>query len=378
MAATVLNLPFGTIYAFSVFLKPIEQTLGVGRAQMALVFALATIVLTVAMNLTPLLYRWFAAIPLLLLSGALGAAGLGLAAMATSFTDLLVGYGILFGIGGGISFIVLQQGVNQTVGARSGLINGYVVSLYPLGAMIGAPLCGWALAAFGLRPTLAALALVVALASVLAARAFRRADLRLYDHTASAEHSVDPRFGLFLSLFTVFLMAASAGLMVMSQAAGIVEAYGGKTALALGATTLITGSIAAARIGGGWLVDRFPMPQVAAAAHLWSLSGAVLLTAVPTAEISVLALAMVGMGYGIISGATAGAIAQYWPRNAFGRVASRMYIAWCVAAVVLPLIAGWLYDQTQGYGTAILVAAGVNVIGGLLALRLPKHGGAKG
>ena len=46
-AATALNLPFGTLYAFSVFLEPMERLLGVGRAEMSIVFALATITLTV-------------------------------------------------------------------------------------------------------------------------------------------------------------------------------------------------------------------------------------------------------------------------------------------------------------------------------------------
>ena len=48
-----------------------------------------------------------------------------------------------------------------------------------------------------------------------------------------------------------FFLAAAAGLMVMSQAAGIVQAYGGQTALAVGATTFITGAIAAARVAIG-------------------------------------------------------------------------------------------------------------------------------
>ena len=39
--------------------------------------------------------------------------------------------------------IVAQQAVNQTVTTRRGLANGYVVSLYPLGAMLGAPAFGW-------------------------------------------------------------------------------------------------------------------------------------------------------------------------------------------------------------------------------------------
>jgi MFS transporter, OFA family, oxalate/formate antiporter len=372
-AATALNLPFGTLYAFSVFLKPMEQLLAIGRAQMAFVFALATIVLTVGMNVAPMLFRLVAPVPLILLSGAMGVAGLVLVATAGGFVQLALGYGVLFGLGGGIAFIVVQQGVNQAVTSHRGLINGYVVSLYPLGAMVGAPIFGWTIAAFGLRETIAGLAVAIGVAALVSAALFRQVGLALHDASPAGSAERDPQRSLFLKLFVVFLLAASAGLMVMSQAAGIVEAYGGRTALALGATTFITGAIAAARIGGGWLVDRFPMPHVAMAAHLWSLAGALLLTIWPGPAMSVPALAMVGMGYGIISGATAGAIAQYWHRNAFGRIASRMYIAWCLAAIVLPLLAGWLFDRTQGYGTAIVVAAGVNLLGVVVSASLPRR-----
>ena len=181
---------------------------------------------------------------------------------------------------------------------------------------------------------------------------------------------------MFWCLFTVFFLAAAAGLTVLSQAAGIVQAYGGKTALALGATTLITGAIAAMRVGGGALVDRFAAPHVACVAHLWSLTGALILTLWPGPLVSVLGLAMIGMGYGLISGLTAGVIPRYWHRNLFGHIASRMYIAWCIAALSLPVLAGWLYDRTQGYAAVVMIAAAINVLGALLALRLPVRGPA--
>ena len=38
VAATALNLPFGSLYAFSVFLAPLETLLGLSRADLALVF----------------------------------------------------------------------------------------------------------------------------------------------------------------------------------------------------------------------------------------------------------------------------------------------------------------------------------------------------
>ncbi len=372
-AATLLNLPFGTIYAFSVFLKPMEAMLGIGRAQMALVFSVASVCLTLGMLAGPVLYRRFAPVGLLLCAGLCSAIGLLVAASATGIGQLMLGYGLLFGLGGGVAFVMMQQGINQTVEAMSGLANGYVVSLYPLGAMIGAPIFGWSIAAFGLRSTLVGLAITVSLATVAAVLLLRLADIRMQDGQAGAQGSEDRRWSLFARLFGVFFLAAAAGLMVMSQSAGILQAYGAATAFALGGTTFITGAIAAARIGGGWLVDRFEVPWVACAAHLIALSGSLLLLAFPGPAVAVLAMTLIGMGYGFISGLTAGAIARYWHKNDFGRVAGQLYIAWCVAAVSLPVVAGWLFDRTQAYHGAMMIAAVGNLLGAMLATSLPRN-----
>jgi MFS family permease len=372
-AATILNLPFGTIYAFSVFLKPMETMLGIGRAQMALVFSVASICLTLGMLAGPVLYRRFAPVGLLLCAGLCSAVGLLVAASATGIGQLMLGYGLLFGLGGGVAFVMMQQGLNQTVETMSGLANGYVVSLYPLGAMIGAPIFGWSIAAFGLRATLVGLAITVALATLAAALLLRLADIRMQDGQADAQGSEDRRWSLFARLFGVFFLAAAAGLMVMSQSAGILQAYGAATAFALGGTTFITGAIAAARIGGGWLVDRFEVPWVACGAHLIALAGSLLLLVFPGPAVAVLSMTLIGMGYGFISGLTAGAIARYWHKNVFGRVASQLYIAWCVAAVSLPVVAGWLFDRTQAYHGAMMIAAVGNLLGAMLATSLPRN-----
>ncbi len=381
-AATVQNLPFGTIYAFSVFLEPIEALLGVSRAQMTLVFSVATVCLTVGMVVGPTLYRHISSVRLLWVGGAIGAAGLWLAAAAQGIAQLMLGYGVLFGLGGGLAFVIVQQGVNQTLARPSGLVNGYVVSLYPLGAMIGAPLFGWAIEAFGLRATLAALGVVVLAAGGITAGIFRAARVRMQDPShasqppspsVSGAAADNRRWTVFARLFAVFFLAAAAGLTVMSQAAGIMTAYGARTGFALGATTFITGAIAAARIGGGALVDRFAIPQVACGAHLVAGAGSLLLLAWPSPWVAVPGLSMIGVGYGLMSGVTAGAIGRYWHRNLFGRMAGRLYIAWCVAAITLPVLAGWLFDRSHSYDGAMLIAAGVNALGALLAVTLPRR-----
>jgi len=371
VAATVANLPFGTLYAFSVFLKPMEALLGATRAEMSFVFGLATVTLTLGMNFAPQLYRRLSPAALAIACGLSSGAGLWLAASASSIVQFALGYGVLFGPGAGVLFIVGQQAVNQTVRKRRGLANGYVVSLYPLGAMLGAPVFGWTILAFGVQPTLAGLGVVVLTACAIAAVLLRAAKIQMLDAT-SAEVAEGRLGGTFYLLTAVFFLAAAAGLTVLSQAAAIVQAYGGVAALAVGATTFITGAVGAARIAGGWLVDHFAAARVGVGAHACSLSGELMLTLMPTPGTAVLGLGLIGVGYGIVSGLAAGAIAQYWHKNQFGLVASRLYIAWCAAAISLPVLAGALFDRTGSYASAMWVAAGINVLGVLIARMLPS------
>ena len=137
-------------------------------------------------------------------------------------------------------------------------------------------------------------------------------------------------------------------------------------------------AIALARIGGGWLVDRFAVPHVMCAAHALALCGGLLLTLLPAPVTAVLGLGMVGLGYGFVSGATAGGIGLYWRPADYGRVAGRTYIAWCLAAVSLPVLAGYLFDMTRAYSTAVLIAAGANVAGMAMALTMPRRGWREG
>ena len=372
VAATIVNLPFGTLYAFSVFLKPMEALLGATRAEMGFVFGLATVTLTVGMNVAPQLYRRLSPIALALACGLASGLGLLIAASASGFTQFALGYGVLFGPGAGVLFIIAQQAVNQTVTRHRGLANGYVVSLYPLGAMLGAPVFGWSIAVFGVRPTLAGLGGVAGVACAIAAALLRAARIEMHD--TSTPPAEGGRLGrTFYLLTAVFFLAASAGLTVLSQAAAIVQAYGGAAAFAVGATTFITGAVGAARIGGGWLVDHFAAARVGVGAHACSLAGAMLLMLNPTPASAAVALGLIGAGYGIVSGLAAGAIAQYWHKNQFGHVAGRLYIAWCAAAVGLPVLAGALFDRTGSYASAVWVAAGINVLGMVVASRLPAR-----
>jgi OFA family oxalate/formate antiporter-like MFS transporter len=312
---------------------------------------------------------------LMLACAVVSAVGIALAATASGLTQLAIGYGVLFGLGGGAAYILVQQAVNLAITRHHGLVNGYIVALYPAGAMIAAPLFGWAIRDVGVRATLGGFAAVVAVSGVISTWLIAYSGVTLAAGAATAAPSEgERRRSVFWKLWLVFFLAASAGLMVLSQAAGIITAYGGATTLAISGTTFVAGTIAAARLGGGWMADWWTIPAVATGAHGIALTGNVALTLWPGPGISVVSLALVGMGYGLISGVTAAAVAVYWRRELYGLIASRIYLAWCAAAIMLPIVAGHLFDVTQSYGTAIVIAAGGNVVGIIVALGLPRAG----
>ena len=373
-AATALTAPVGALYAFSVFLRPLEALLGLSRADLALVFALAAAGFGVGMMLAPALYRIASTPRLVLACAGVSALGIALAATAGGLVQLAVGYGVLFGVGGGAAYILVQQMANLAVTRRHGLVNGYIVSLLPAGAMVAAPTFGWAIRGFGVRATLWGFAATLAVTGLVSAGLTARSGIAVAAVTASVTMGEEERRrAVFWRLSLVFFLAASAGLMVLSQAAGIIAAYGGGTSLAVYGTTLITAAVAAARLGGGWMVDWLAIPTVAMSAHALALAGAMALSLWPGPGVAVLALAVVGLGYGLISGMTAAAVAVYWRRALYGRMASRVYIAWCAAAIVLPIVAGRLFDLTHGYGAAVLIAGGGNALGVLVAAGLPRQ-----
>ncbi len=372
-AVVVLNLPLGTVYAFSVLLRALEAALGATRAELSFVFAMALICFTGGMNLAPALYRVAAPWVLVLGCAAVAAGGMVLAAMAASVVHLALGYGLLFGLGGGIAYVLLVQGVNLMLTRRQGLVNGIIVSLYPMGAMIGAPLMAWSLAQWGLRPTLLGLAAVLAATGLVTAGLVVASGMYLRPTGPQPPLPALYTSSIFWRLWLIFFLASAAGLTVLSQAAAMVEAYGGAKAVAVFATTGITGCITAARIGGGVLADRFTAPRVMAAAHALALGGNALLLALPGPQVAIASLAMVGLGYGLVSGSTAAAVAAYWGGAQYGRIAARLYVAWCVAAVTLPVLAGRLFDLSGGYGVAVLIAAGGNLLGAGIAASLPQR-----
>ena len=136
LAATLMNLPLGSVYAFSVLLRPIEQELAKVRAPLC--------------RSSSVSQRWasrWGSVSAAFLYRAAPRAGPGAAERAggrrrprdggdaSQEAQLLLGYGIVFGTGGVCPTSSAAE--REHAGAATpGLVNGYFVSLYPMGAML--------------------------------------------------------------------------------------------------------------------------------------------------------------------------------------------------------------------------------------------------
>src|SRR5437899_12092643 len=96
LAGTLLSLPLGSVYSFSVLLRPIEQELAIPRSALSLVFGLATIGFMVGSVSAAFLFRAASAPVLVFVSALAAAGGIAVAATASGLAQLLLGYGLVF------------------------------------------------------------------------------------------------------------------------------------------------------------------------------------------------------------------------------------------------------------------------------------------
>src|SRR3989442_3379781 len=107
--------------------------------------------------------------------------------------------------------------------------------------MIAALVFGWSVGELAVRATLAGLATVLAVAGLIAAWLIAQSRVTLAAAAATAAPGEEERRrAVFWRLWLVFFLAASARVVVLSQAAGIITAYCGADSLALFRPTLIS------------------------------------------------------------------------------------------------------------------------------------------
>lgn len=275
VVAFVLLMFFGLIYAWSLFVDPLEAEFGWDRSATSVVFTLSIITFCIGMLAAGALEERTSPKVVMLITAA--CLGVGLAASAATESILFIygTYGVLVGIGVGLGTDVVMSTTLKWFPDKQGLISGAMLMGFGGGTLVLSPLVTGLLEASGWRTTFVVLG--VAFAVLVGAAAFvlklpsqefvqpllakaRKAEVV---STLDMNGSQMVRTGAFW-LFMVFLMLVTCGgLALISQAVpaamNLLEGAMPE-AEALMMATAAMGSISAfnglGRLGNGIVWDR--------------------------------------------------------------------------------------------------------------------------
>ena len=358
VAVVLLMSSVGTLYSWSIFVAPIEAEFGRSRSVTSIVFAVATTAFTVAMLAGDPMTRGRSLRSNALLACLLGGGGLALAAVAGSIWLVLLGFGVMFGFSNGLVYGVSLQVAQRTTETRRGLLTGIAVSSYMLGTAAGTPLLSASLTLWNYRVTLLILAAYVAASGFLAYLLLRwpQNGSRSSGPTQSSVETSPSARDLAI-LWTVFLLSSVVGVMTLAHAAPLAASLNGVGQDLAFAVVLSALGNGIGRLAGGWLSDWLPARALLCGAPALSGIALAAVIAIPTIDLLLTCLFVVGLGYGCVAGCLPAIVARTYGARRFASIYGRLFTAWGVAGISAPYLGGLSFDSDGNYSTALAAAA---------------------
>ena len=150
----LMTLALGTLYAWSIFVAPLEREFGWKRAQTSTVFTIAVVMFAVSFVLAGRLQDRFGPFWIAITGGALVSLGFFLCAYTTSLHYLFFCYGVLGGVGNGFGYATVVPVMAKWFPDKRGLAIGLALAGYGGGSAIFGPIADLAMFPhFGWRST---------------------------------------------------------------------------------------------------------------------------------------------------------------------------------------------------------------------------------
>jgi len=378
-AAVLLNFCGGFLYGWSILVEPLERSLAATRAEVSAVYSLALVGFTVGMFMADWFLKRLSMAALGFGVCAAMAGGLALAGLVPGYATLMTGYG-LFGFACGVTYFLCIAAVSIELPIRRSVALGLATSSFAVGGVLWPMATAPLLASIGIHPTLVAVAVVLLLAGTLAAILLRLSGAAVARGAGAGEGLFDDFFTgrprVLLALWSSFVLLGVGGLMALSHAAGITVDYGlPESETWLGALMFNLFYVPGALVGG-YLSERWTGRRMLVAMAAMAGLPLLLLVAVPSAALSLVALGAVGAAFGASTSTYPVTIARYYGVGRVPMIYGRVSIGYGVAGLAAPYIAGRLHDLTGDYRVALL-GAGIVALASLLpALALPRAAAA--
>ncbi|MGQ9700585.1 MAG: L-lactate MFS transporter [Candidatus Bipolaricaulaceae bacterium] len=371
------NLCMGSVYAFSVFRKPLEALWGLSATLSGLPFMVFLAVFAGAMALAGGLLETWGPRRVAMLGALLVGAGWLMAGFSPNIAALTAFYGVIAGAGVGLAYGAPIAVASKWFPDRRGLAVGLTVMGFGASPLLTAPLMNGLISTFGPLRTFTVLGAVFLALLVLLALPLRypSGDWAPEGGKTQTSWGLEPREMVrtptFYALWITFTIGCLSGLMAIGMAAPFGrEVVGLSQTLSAVAVSVFAVFNAFGRPLFGWLTDRLS-PRYAAALSF----GFVLLASVALGLFGRGNTALYFLGFGILwmnlggwlAIAPTATAALFGPKN-YGRNYGIVYTAYGAGAILGNVLSGVLRDLTGSYLGVFLPVAGLAGLGVLIAI----------
>ncbi len=375
-AGVLINLTVGMLYAWSIFVAPLEETLQAPRAAVSGAQSLALLLATVGTFVMHRMLHRLSIAQLALAMGALASAGLALAALSHTVAALLVGYGILFGFGGGVLYFVAMTAASVPCPIPRSVALSINMSAIAIGGIAWAPILSALIDGFGPHATLGVVAAVLLGVSAIAFMLLVASKALVPGETASIglfQDLLTERPRVVIVVFFGFLFVSITALTVFGHAATMMGSWGAPQNQTQYAPMLANVGYVIGALIAGPLVDLLSGRRILIGIGI--VVGAVLLAlySAPSVVFGLVALTIVGGCFGAMASAQPLTIASYYGAAALPRVYGRVAIAYGLGGLLGPFVAGAIYDAEAGYDTVIMLIAILALLGAICYAALPRQ-----
>jgi MFS transporter, OFA family, oxalate/formate antiporter len=368
-----MNLALGSLYAWSVFVAPLEKQYKWTRAETTWTFTIAVVVFAITFVIAGRIQDKVGPFVCSVTGGILVSLGFFLCAYTTSLTYLYVCFGVIGGLGNGFGYCTPIPVMAKWFPDRRGLAVGLAVAGYGGGSAVFGPLAQLKLIpAYGVPTTFQILGVIFFVMTMIGAFLLKNPPAGYKpagwtpppatSKSAATTYEFTPsevlRTPAFYFMWIAYALGCSAGLMVISQLIPFAKSVGIAAAV-LSTISLIVGAAgnASGRILSGWMSDALGRINVL------RLMIGISVVAMPLLYIfgSNVALLyvlvfVVYWCYGTQLSVNGSAAADFWGTKNAGINYGMLFTAWGVAGVIGPRIGSYFYVTTKSYKGAFFTA----------------------
>jgi len=385
-----MNLALGTLYAWSIFVAPLEKEFGWKRAETSNVFTIAVVVFALSFIVAGRLQDKFGPFWVSLTGGVLVSLGFFLCTYTHSLNYLYVCFGVIGGLGNGFGYATPIPVMAKWFPDKRGLAVGLAVAGYGGGSAIFGPLANLKLIpAYGVHTTFMILGVIFLFMTVIGAFLLQnpptgynplgwapvpasKAAATTYDFSPGATI----RTPAFYFMWVAYALGTSAGLMVISQLVPFAKSVGIPSA-ALATMTLVVGAVgnASGRILSGWVSDALGRLNVLRLMIGISMIAMPVLYKVGSNVAALYVVVfIVYWCYGTQLSVNASTTSDFWGTKNAGINYGLLFTAWGVAGIIGPRIGGVLFDKYKNYEMAFYTAAVLAAVALLCELAAKRPG----